>query len=113
MNPEMESANTGGPPPDVEPVNQPWNAFLVLDVEGTCEDNTPFSYPNEIIVEYPDVNLCNAVFSFIYKRSGLSVYFAGPTRQKKEKQVNSKLWTNFVALFGLHGVLLYPRFAPT
>ncbi|PCH38334.1 hypothetical protein WOLCODRAFT_65071 [Wolfiporia cocos MD-104 SS10] len=32
---------------------QPYEAFLVLDVEGTCvEGNTSFSYPNEII-EWP------------------------------------------------------------
>lgn len=29
---------------------QPYDAFLVLDLEGTCELGTDFSYPNEIIV---------------------------------------------------------------
>jgi hypothetical protein len=54
-NKEMESASTKGSPPDADPVNQPWNAFLVLDVEGTCESGTSFNYPNEIIVKYPDI----------------------------------------------------------
>ncbi|KAJ7582936.1 ribonuclease H-like domain-containing protein [Mycena floridula] len=31
---------------------QPYEAFLVLDVEGTCQQGTDFDYPNEII-EFP------------------------------------------------------------
>jgi hypothetical protein len=31
-------------------VKQPYEAFLVLDIEGTCELGTDFNYPNEIIV---------------------------------------------------------------
>jgi hypothetical protein len=31
---------------------QPYDAFLVLDLEGTCELGTDFNYPNEIIVRY-------------------------------------------------------------
>ena len=30
-------------------IKQPYDAFLVLDVEGTCEDSKAFAYPNEII----------------------------------------------------------------
>lgn len=29
---------------------QPYDVFLVLDVEGTCEQGSGFDYPNEIIV---------------------------------------------------------------
>ena len=32
------------------PVKQPYDAFLVLDVEATCQEGTDFSWPNEIIV---------------------------------------------------------------
>lgn len=32
------------------PVKQPYDAFLVLDVEATCQEGTDFNYPNEIIV---------------------------------------------------------------
>ena len=32
------------------PVKQPYDAFLVLDVEATCEEGTDFNWPNEIIV---------------------------------------------------------------
>lgn len=33
---------------------QRWDAFLVLDVEGTCEVGTTFGHPNEIIVRYEE-----------------------------------------------------------
>ncbi len=32
------------------PVKQPYDAFLVLDVEATCMEGTNFDWPNEIIV---------------------------------------------------------------
>ena len=31
-------------------VKQPFEVFLVLDIEGTCDLGTDFNYPNEIIV---------------------------------------------------------------
>jgi hypothetical protein len=40
-------------PPDRPPVDQPWDAFLVVDVEATCEAGISFDYPNEIIVRMP------------------------------------------------------------
>ena len=33
-------------------VPQPYDAFLVLDVEATCLQGTGFHWPNEIIVRY-------------------------------------------------------------
>ncbi|KIM48852.1 hypothetical protein M413DRAFT_61219 [Hebeloma cylindrosporum] len=36
-------------PPRIPGVVQPFEAFLVLDVEGTCNQGTDFNYPNEII----------------------------------------------------------------
>jgi hypothetical protein len=33
-------------------VTQPYDAFLVLDVEATCLQGTDFQWPNEIIVRY-------------------------------------------------------------
>ncbi|KAF7338474.1 3'-5' exonuclease eri1 [Mycena venus] len=38
--------------PASKKVKQPYDAFLVLDVEATCEQGTTFDYPNEII-EFP------------------------------------------------------------
>ena len=44
------------------PVKQPYNAFLVLDVEATCREGTDFNWPNEIIVSchcrYECTSLC-------------------------------------------------------
>jgi 3'-5' exoribonuclease 1 len=37
-------------PPRIPGVVQPFEAFLVLDIEGTCNQGTDFDYPNEIIV---------------------------------------------------------------
>ena len=31
-------------------VRQPFDAYLVVDFEGTCQENSDFNYPNEIIV---------------------------------------------------------------
>ena len=31
-------------------IKQPFEVFLVLDIEGTCDLGTDFDYPNEIIV---------------------------------------------------------------
>lgn len=31
-------------------IKQPFEVFLVLDIEGTCDLGTDFNYPNEIIV---------------------------------------------------------------
>ena len=43
------------------PVKQPFDAFLVLDVEATCQEGTDFNWPNEIIVCYCslNVNVCD------------------------------------------------------
>lgn len=38
------------------PVVQPYDAFLVLDVEATCQEGTDFNWPNEIIVS--GIGLC-------------------------------------------------------
>jgi len=59
---------------------QPWDYFLVLDVEATCVPGADFSWPNEIIVclsASPSVNLLifsagMACRSFIMGRSGRS-----------------------------------------
>lgn len=37
-------------PPRIPGIVQPFEAFLVLDIEGTCNLGTDFNYPNEIIV---------------------------------------------------------------
>lgn len=39
-------------PPEPSMTRQPYEVFLVLDIEGTCDQGTDFNYPNEII-EFP------------------------------------------------------------
>ncbi|KAI0078183.1 hypothetical protein K474DRAFT_967896 [Panus rudis PR-1116 ss-1] len=50
--PSQADAMTHAPPIDRTFVKQPYDAFLVLDVEATCMPGTDFNYPNEII-EWP------------------------------------------------------------
>ena len=40
-------------PEKLTPPRQPWEYFLVLDVEATCVAGTDFNWPNEIIVRTP------------------------------------------------------------
>lgn len=62
---------------------QRWDAFLVLDVEGTCETGTTFSYPNEIIAS--GFHSCPAFFSLIHipilESSGMARCFVAVDRQ--------------------------------
>ena len=48
--------------PQAEKSKQPCEAFLVLDVEATCQEGTDFNFPNEIIV----------------RMKGLTMYYAYP-----------------------------------
>lgn len=41
------------------PVKQPYDAFLVLDVEATCKEGTDFNWPNEIIVSFRVLLICS------------------------------------------------------
>jgi hypothetical protein len=43
--PALHVRSAEDPPP-----KQPYDAFLVVDVEGTCDQTAPWGYPNEIIV---------------------------------------------------------------
>ena len=36
-------------------IKQPYEVFLILDIEGTCDLGTNFNYPNEIIVRATDI----------------------------------------------------------
>lgn len=41
---------------------QTYDAFLVLDVEGTCQPGTDFNYANEIIASHPVIFFVSWVF---------------------------------------------------
>ncbi|KDQ59451.1 hypothetical protein JAAARDRAFT_33017 [Jaapia argillacea MUCL 33604] len=49
---QVATEEVGGKETAVVKVKQPYDALLVLDVEGTCMSGTTFDYPNEII-EWP------------------------------------------------------------
>ena len=46
----MEPVESQEIPPEPSMTRQPYEVFLVLDIEGTCDQGTDFNYPNEIIV---------------------------------------------------------------
>ncbi len=64
---------------------QPYEAFLVLDVEGTCQLGSDYNYPNEIIVR---VNVTNRSFSFslLFDALGISCMFAAVDGQVSRQQ---------------------------
>ena len=67
------------PIPQVEiGVKQPYDAFLVLDVEATCRQGTGFEWANEIIVR-PSVPFRYSVSDPIATRSGQCASYAGKT----------------------------------
>jgi hypothetical protein len=77
------------------PVKQPYDFFLVLDIEGTCEEGHTFDYPNEIIVSpwittvLPCSNKQHA-FTAVY-RSGPSAFWAGKIRIKAFSKLSMNL----------------------
>jgi hypothetical protein len=48
--PEKVTPQSGSTKGEGWPPKQPMDAFLVVDVEGTCEQDLPWGHPNEIIV---------------------------------------------------------------
>ncbi len=48
--PQSKSDQDGGKDRMAKRTKQPYETFLVLDVEGTCVQGSDFGYPNEIIV---------------------------------------------------------------
>lgn len=74
------------------PVNQPYDAFLVLDVEATCQEGTDFTWPNEIIVR-PSSLLFSASLTLTqpsrHTRNGPSSYYVGETRTLRAGQKSS------------------------
>lgn len=58
------------PPSPTKPKpKQPFHAFLVLDVEGTCQLGSDFDYPNEIIVS--SIGIVAAIMRFNHLYSGI------------------------------------------
>jgi len=88
-------------------VPQPYDAFLVLDVEATCLPGTDFHWPNEIIVRYR-VEICS--HSSIKFRNGQFVSSSGQTKELTEWLVPCRKLQNFAALLNQLGALSYLPF---
>jgi hypothetical protein len=89
-------------------VPQPYDAFLVLDVEATCLPGTDFHWPNEIIVRYRVVGMFSR--SSIRSRNGQFVSSSGQTKGLMEWPVPCRKLQNFAALLNQLGAPSYPLF---
>lgn len=104
--PPLPSIHDQRPPMTVP---QPYDYFLVLDVEATCFPGTGFHWPNEIIVRYCARGVLTGSIVF---RNGPFVSSDGWTKGAMAWPVPCKRSQNSVALSGQHGVLSYPPSVP-
>jgi hypothetical protein len=86
---------------------QPYDAFLVLDVEATCLQGAGFHWPNEIIVRYRTETRSHRSVEY---RNGQSVSLSGQTDGEMEWSAPCRKSQNFAALLNLHGAPSYPHF---
>ena len=87
---------------------QPYDVFLVLDVEATCLQGTGFHWPNEIIVSYRIEMHSHRSIEY---RNGQFVSLSGRTGNPVEWSVLCRKSQNFVALLNQHGAPSYPHSA--
>jgi hypothetical protein len=83
---------------------QPYDAFLVLDVEATCLQGTDFHWPNEIIVSYRIEMRSHRSVEY---RNGQFVSLSGRTGDPMEWSVPCRKSQNSVALLNQHGAPSY------
>ena len=107
-NRHLPLTSTHSQPPSIK-VSQPYDYFLVLDVEATCFPGTGFHWPNEIIVRYRARRVHIGSISY---RNGPSVSSNGWTRELTAWRVPCKRLQNSAASSGRHGVPSYPPFVP-
>lgn len=87
---------------------QPYDAFLVLDVEATCLQGTDFHWPNEIIVSYRIEMRSHRSVEY---RNGQFVFLSGRTGNPTEWLVPCRKSQNFAVLLNQHGAPSYPHSA--
>ena len=90
---------------------QPYDVFLVLDVEATCLQGTDFHWPNEIIVSYGIKMRPHRPHRSVEYRNGQFVSLSGWTGDPMEWSVPCRKSQNFVALLNQHGAPSYPHSA--
>jgi hypothetical protein len=88
---------------------QPYDAFLVLDVEATCLQGTGFHWPNEIIVRYRTEMRSRRSIEY---RNGQSVCLSGQAGGTMEWSVPCRRSQNFAALLNRHGAPSCLPFVP-
>jgi hypothetical protein len=86
---------------------QPYDAFLVLDVEATCLQGTGFHWPNEIIVRYRIEARSHRLVAY---RNGQYVSLSGQTGGTMGWSVPYRKSQNFAALSNQHGAPSCPLF---
>ena len=86
---------------------QPYDAFLVLDVEATCLQGTGFHWPNEIIVRYRIETRSHCSVEY---RNGQCVSLSGQIGGAMEWSAPCRKLQNFAALLNQHGAPSCPRF---
>ena len=87
---------------------QPYDAFLVLDVEATCLQGTDFHWPNEIIVSYRKEMRSHRSVEY---RNGQFVSLSGRTGNPMEWSAPCRKSQNFAALLNQRGAPSYPHSA--
>jgi len=87
---------------------QPYDAFLVLDVEATCLQGTDFQWPNEIIVSSRIEMRSHRSVEY---RNGQFVSLSGRTGDPMEWSVPCRKSQNFAALLNQYGAPSYPHSA--
>jgi hypothetical protein len=90
---------------------QPYDVFLVLDVEATCLQGMGFHWPNEIIVSYRMEMRSHRSHRSVEYRNGQFVSLSGPTGDPMEWLVPCRKSQNFAALLNQHGAPSYPHSA--
>jgi hypothetical protein len=87
---------------------QPYDVFLVLDVEATCLQGTDFHWPNEIIVSHRIEMRSHRSVEY---RNGQFVSLSGRIGDPMEWSVPCRKSQNFAALLNQHGAPSYPHSA--
>jgi hypothetical protein len=82
-------------------IKQPFEVFLVLDIEGTCDVGTNFDYPNEIIVRANDKSKKNYINN--HPRNCRFVCCAGRTERTTAGQAHWNLLMSSGHLFDQRG----------
>jgi hypothetical protein len=90
-----------GPQPEkISPPRQPWEYFLVLDVEATCVAGTDFNWPNEIIVRTHRSPLLSCIHLLVHLQEWPVVLLTWADRDKDGRASQLKVVDEFRSFVG-------------